>query len=136
MKNMEIANTIMQQLGGRRFVLFTGAKNMLAIDNGLRFTIGKNISKANRVEITLNGLDMYDMRFYKYSPAHMKVNHKAMTAEWVDEKVVEVRKFADIFCDQLQELFTETTGLTPTFNQRISCKPKKRPCRRVSLHGR
>lgn len=115
MKNMEIANTIMQQLGGRRFVLFTGAKNMLAIDNGLRFTIGKNISKANRVEITLNGLDLYDMRFYKYSPAHMKVNHKAMTAEWVEEKVVEVRKFADIFCDQLQELFTETTGLYTHF---------------------
>ena len=30
-------------------------------------------------------------------------------------EVVEVRKFADIFCDQLQELFTETTGLYTHF---------------------
>lgn len=32
----QIATTILQQLGGKRFVVMTGAKDFIAIDNGLR----------------------------------------------------------------------------------------------------
>ena len=61
MSSMAIAKTILEQLGGGRFIAFTGAKDFLTIDNGLRFRIGRNASKANRVEIRLNGSDLYDM---------------------------------------------------------------------------
>ena len=115
MNNKEIAATILAQLGGRRFIAFTGAKDFYSIDNGLRFTIGRNASKANRVEIKLNGGDLYDVEFFKFSPAHLKVDHKKGTAEWVDEKRVTVRTFDDCFFDMLQPLFTEVTGLYTHF---------------------
>ncbi len=108
---MSIADTIFQQLGGGRFVAFTGAKEFNTKGNNLRFRIPRNASKANMVEITLNGLDLYDMKFTKYTPFHL--NKK--TFEWVEEKVVEVREFKDIYCDQLQALFTEVTGLYTHF---------------------
>ncbi len=111
----QIAATILNQLGGNRFIAMTGAKNFLATGDGLRFSIGRNASKANRVEIKLNGLDLYDIEFVKYTPSKLKVNHKAGTAEWVDEKRVTVKTYEDIYCDQLQELFTETTGLYTHF---------------------
>ena len=115
MTNTQIANTILAQLGGRRFTVMTGAKNFIAIDNGLRFKLGKNASKANMVEIKLNGLDLYDMRFYRYTPAKLVVNHNKGTADWHDEKIADVKTYNDIYCDQLQELFTETTGLYTHF---------------------
>ena len=109
--NNYIAETILQQLGGHRFIVMTGAKNFIALQNGLRFTIGRNASKANRVEITLNGLDLYDIKFIKHTPYSMRIDHKRMTVTETQEKTVVVREFNDIFFDQLQELFTETTGL-------------------------
>lgn len=114
-RNHEIATTILQQLGGKRFIVMTGAKDFTTIDNGLRFKIGRNGSKANMVEIKLNGLDLYDMEFVKYSPAHLSINHKKGTADWKEEVRKTVREFHDIFFDQMQELFTETTGLYTHF---------------------
>ena len=73
MANTAVANTIYQQLGGGRFAAMTGAKNFLAIDNGLRFRIGRNASKANMVEIKLNGLDLYDIKFIKHTPYSFKI---------------------------------------------------------------
>lgn len=113
--SQQIASTILDQLGGRRFLVMTGAKNLLATGNGLRFKIGRNASKANMVEITLNGLDLYDIRFFKYIPSKLVVNHAKQTAEWKPEKNETVKEFSDIYCDQLQELFTETTGMYTHF---------------------
>lgn len=111
----QIAVTILEQLGGNRFAMFTGAKDFCTIKNGLRFTIGRNASKANRIEIKLNGMDTYDIEFFKFSPAHLKVDHKRGTAEWVEEKRTTVKTFEDCYCDQLEELFTEVTGLYTHF---------------------
>ena len=115
MTNMNIAETILQQLGGRRFIVMTGAKNLTAIDNGLRFQIGRNASKANRVEIVLTPMDTYDYTFIKYRPYSVKIDHKAMTVKEVPEKREIVKHFEDIYCDQLQELFTEVTGMYTHF---------------------
>ena len=110
-RNDQIANTIFQQLGGGRFAAMTGAKNFMTIDNGLRFKIGRNASKANTVEIKLNSLDLYDMTFTKFIPGKLKIDHKAQTATFTEDKLTTVREYHDIYCDQLEELFTETTGL-------------------------
>ena len=114
-RNHEIATTILQQLGGNRFVAMTGAKDFLAIKNGLQFKIGRNASKANRVEIKLNGSDLYDMQFIAYRPYSVKVDHKRCEVREIPEKRTTVREYNDIFFDQLQELFTETTGLYTHF---------------------
>ena len=114
-RNHEIATTILQQLGGKRFIVMTGAKDFTTIDNGLRFKIGRNGSKANMVEITLNGSDLYDMTFIKYRPFSVKVDHKKGEVKTIEEKVETIKEFKDVFFDQLQELFTEVTGLYTHF---------------------
>lgn len=106
-----LANVILQQLGGNKFIAMTGAKNLLALENGIRFTIGRNASKANRVEITLNGLDLYDIKFIKHTPYKIKVDYNKGTVKETQEKSVVLKEYNDIYCDMLQELFTEFTGL-------------------------
>lgn len=106
-----IANEILNQLGGNRFIVMTGAKNLVYDDNSLRFRIGKNASRANMVRITLNGLDLYDMEFIRYTPGKLIVNHKTLTVTTREEKTEVIKVFKDVYCDMLQELFTDVTGL-------------------------
>lgn len=105
---MSVAETILQQLGGHRFTVMTGSKNYLADGNSLRMTLAKNHSKANRLTITLDEVtDAYRMRFYRYTPGRLNKN----TFEWVPDKVVEVAEFENVYCDMLQELFTQVTWM-------------------------
>lgn len=105
---MSVAETILQQLGGHRFTVMTGSKNYLADGNSLRMTLAKNHSKANRLTITLDEVtDTYRMRFYRYTPGRLNKN----TFEWVPDKVVEVAEFENVYCDMLQELFTQVTWM-------------------------
>ena len=114
-RNHEIATIILQQLGGKRFIVMTGAKDFTTIDNGLRFKIGRNGSKANMVEIKLNGLDLYDIEFIAYRPYSIKVDHKRCEVREIPEKREVIRKFDDCYCDMLQDIFTETTGFYTHF---------------------
>jgi hypothetical protein len=104
---MEIARTILNQLGGNKFLVMTGAKNLMALDNGLKMTLPKNMSKANRLEIKVNGMDLYDIRFYHFTEP--KVDFKTM--EYHEAKTKEIQSFKDIYCDQLQEIFESATGM-------------------------
>lgn len=109
--SMEVAETIREQLGGGRFVVMTGAKHFLAIDNGLRFTIPRNMSKANRVEIVLNDNDLYDIRFIYYRAGRIDIR----TGKTISDKREIIKAYDDVFCDQLQELFTSVTGMYTHF---------------------
>ena len=112
-RNAEIANTILQQLGGGRFLVMTGSKDMIAIDGGLRMSLARNGSKANRLEITLNGADLYDMKFYHYTP--WRFSTRGGQFREYPEKITTVKEYNDVYFDQLPELFTETTGLYTRF---------------------
>jgi hypothetical protein len=103
----EVATTILEQLGGRKFIAMTGSKNFLADGNRLLMTLAKNRSKANRLEIRLNGLDAYDMRFFQYIP--FKFNASTMSMR--EEKTEDIKNYKNVYCDQLQELFTSVTGM-------------------------
>lgn len=105
------AQTILNQLGGNKFVAMTGAKNFVALENGIKFNIGRNSSKANTVKITVNGLDLYDIEFIKFTPFKISVNHKTCKATIRDEKTEIIKSYNDCYCDMLQELFTSVTGL-------------------------
>ena len=103
---MSVPSIILEQLGGQKFIAMTGCKNFVGDRNKLRMTIPKNMSKANRLDITLVN-DLYNMRFYKYTAP--RLNKK--TFEYVDEKIVEVELFEGVYADMLQELFTQVTGM-------------------------
>jgi hypothetical protein len=98
MKDMTIAKTILEQLGGNRFIAMTGAKNLLSQDNALTFKIGRNSSQVNFVKIELTPDDTYTMTF-----SNMNIN-----------RIKEIKKLEGVYNDMLQNIFTETTGLYTT----------------------
>lgn len=96
---MKCAETILEQLGGNRFTTMTGAKNLLSIENGLQFALPSRFAKRgiNRVRITLNERDLYDLRFYR------------MGRYGIDAKVI--ADAHDICVEHLRYTFTAYTGL-------------------------
>ena len=101
-----VAKIIYQQLGGGRFAFMTGTKNFVAMKNGLCMSLTRNKTCANRLEITYDeGSDLYNMRFFR-TAFYVK---KVQTAE----KDVEI--FNGVYCDQLQDIFTQVTGLYTHF---------------------
>jgi hypothetical protein len=93
-RNQEIANTILQQLGGaNRLVMMTGAYNFVAIQNGLSFKI-KN-PKANYIKITLNGKDLYDLEVGRIRGNSYKV----------------VSQYDDLYFDMLKPSIEKATGM-------------------------
>lgn len=109
----QIANDIYSQLGGGRFVAMTGTKGFVWFDKDqmLRMALAKNGSKANRLDITYNWDDTYTMRFYHYTPYRTRIDIEKQIWKEYPEKITEVKTYSHIYCDQLQELFTEVTGL-------------------------
>ena len=43
-----IAKTILQQIGGKRFATMTGSRNFIDMGNGLRMSLARNKTSANR----------------------------------------------------------------------------------------
>lgn len=97
MTDMTVAKTILQQLGGNRFVAMTGTKNFVGCDDALVMSLPRNKSKANKLRIVLTPMDTYTMEF-------QKINMKKMTVETV--KTVE-----NVYCDLLQDAFMTETGM-------------------------
>ena len=109
--NQIIAETIREQLGGRRFALMTGATCFLAIKDGLSFRLPARFATSgiNYVAITLNGKDLYDLEFLKIGPrpslATLIKNAEAR------EKVTTLVTYHDVFNSDLQRIFSKGTGL-------------------------
>ena len=61
----DVARIIWEQLGGNKFRMMTGAKNLLNLGDGLAMKLGRNSSNSNYLKITLNSMDLYDMKFAK-----------------------------------------------------------------------
>lgn len=105
---MRVADIILQQLGGHRFLVMTGARDLISDGDTLRMSLPQNMSKANRLEITLDySTDTYTMRFYKYTAGRLNTK----TWSWTEDKVVEVKTVDGVYCDMLQEIFTMVTGM-------------------------
>ena len=91
------ASLIVQQLGGNKFIVMTGAKNFVKDDSKkmIAFKIGRNCKSVNHVRITLNSMDTYDMEFIRIRAGKLTVVHTAN----------------NVYNDMLQDVFTEHTGL-------------------------
>lgn len=93
-ERIQIANTIIEQMGGAaRLKLMIGAKTFTALDCGLGFFFGA-CRKANHVDIVLDPSDTYTMKFCL-----------------AGRKIRAVKEFEGLYFDQLQEVFSEYTGL-------------------------
>lgn len=98
-----IANTILQQLGGRMFVMMTGAKDLIALggDGGLQFKLPRFPGlPINLVRVILLPNDTYRVEFCRHKPSKLQV---------IVDKVV-----SDVYATDLRHVFTETTGLDCT----------------------
>jgi hypothetical protein len=87
---------ILKQLGGHKFVVMTGAKNLTYDEKtqSVFMKIMRNSSKVSHVKIELTSLDLYTMTFYNCG-----VNLKI------------IKKVEGVYNDMLQRVFTNVTGL-------------------------
>jgi hypothetical protein len=97
MTDMTVSKTILEQLGGSRFVVMTGAKTFTGDTNALSFRLPGTmcIKGINYVKITLNAEDTYDILFLKLRGANFST--------------IADRK--NIYAEQLRDVFTKETGL-------------------------
>jgi hypothetical protein len=97
---LQIADTILQQLGGRRFIMMTGAKNFIirGADRSLQFNVGRNPKGITKVRIALDLSDTYTMTFYKIRGIDCAM----------------VASIDGIYADQLCRAIERETGLATT----------------------
>jgi hypothetical protein len=104
--NMEVANTILQQLGGAgRIKAMTGAKmfvglhsSMTGLIDGVAFRF-PNKAGANHVTIKLTAQDDYTVTFSRISGG----------------KITEVETAEMVYAEDLKQLFERVTGLYLSF---------------------
>jgi hypothetical protein len=94
-ESQQVAKTILQQLGGNRFIAMTGAKNFGSSKNSLQFKIGRNSKSISHVIITLKSSDLYDVEFIRMRGVNRKV----------------VKKLKGVYADQLGTMFKKYTGM-------------------------
>ena len=92
----DVARIIWEQLGGNKFRMMTGAKNLLNLGDGLAMKLGRNSSNSNYLKITLNSMDTYDMEFAKLTRMGEKKS---------------VTEYNNIYNDMLTDQFTAHTGM-------------------------
>lgn len=93
--DMTVSTTILEQLGGRRFLVMTGANNCIGSDNSLSFRIPAARNKINCVRIELGSDDLYTMSFLRI---------------W-GTKVACIETISGVYCDMLRDIFEDKTGL-------------------------
>ena len=96
MTDMTVANTILQQLGGKKFLMMVGAKQATGTENslGVKFT-AKAKNKANFLRVRLNAMDTYDVEFLSLRGLNSSIKGY----------------IEGVYADQLQAVFTKETGL-------------------------
>lgn len=92
---MNVALTILQQLGGNRFIAMTGASHFMEGSVSLSFRIPKSRDGINRVQVVLRPDDTYDLNFWRVRGLEAR----------------EISVMQGVFAEDLQRLFTATTGL-------------------------
>lgn len=97
----QVANIILRQLGGNKFIAMTGANTFVygTDEQGnpyLSMQLKRNVSKAKYLIITLNPMDTYNMKFISINSKH---------------ELKTVAEHSDVYNDMLQDIFTEVTGM-------------------------
>jgi hypothetical protein len=94
--DMTVANTIARQIGHRAFVMM-GTRYKLGDERSLTFDV-RGSRTVNKIRVTLNTGDLYDVDFLKVGRAPTY-------------RVVLVDERTDIYFDALREVIERATGL-------------------------
>lgn len=92
-----VAQTILRQLGGNRFLAMTGASQLVGSESMLMFSLPRGLAtnKANKVRVTLNTLGLYEVEFFMLRKADCRL----------------LEQVNGVYADDLQVVFTRHTGL-------------------------
>lgn len=93
----KVAEAILDQAGARRFLMMTGARDLVATSQGLQFKLPANFAKSgvNMIRIELNALDTYDV----------------IAGRWARLDFQEKARESMIYGEDLQSAFSRLTGL-------------------------
>jgi hypothetical protein len=104
MSEPTVAEIILQQLGGRRFITMTGARDFMGGPDFLSFRLpgplGFCKQGINHVKITLTPMDVYTVQFNRIRGTIM----------------VPISTRQDVYAEDLEEVFTTETGLRTRLN--------------------
>ncbi|MCK4665073.1 MAG: hypothetical protein KAT68_19550 [Bacteroidales bacterium] len=92
------ASVILEQLGGKRFLTMTGAKNLVNMGDGLKMKIPRNKSKGTYLYIQLLVNDTYRMTFASIRKY-----------KWIVRKEIN-----NVYSSDLVNFFESETGLYTT----------------------
>ena len=100
MADLQVANTILVQLGGRRFIAMTGARDFSGGDNFITFSLPAGFAKdgINKIRITLDWTDTYIFEALNVYPGP-------------ELKFDTIKKMDYVYADDLEDIFTSVTGL-------------------------
>jgi hypothetical protein len=102
-QSMQIAETIIKQLGGREFIALTGSKQLVALASGVQFSIGTGAKDGiNKCRITLDPSDTYTVEFFRFNG--------------IEAKTISIHD--DVYNDSLQDVFERATGFYVTLRAR------------------
>jgi len=116
-----VVETILEQMGGNKFMVMTGARPVVHGPHMLTFKLPTNQSKANYLDVIHNpGKDLYTMTF-------RRVSNRGMDSKNLVE-------YDDVYADQLQPMFEKVTGMYTTLGTmgRKSNPTKKTVSQKVS----
>jgi hypothetical protein len=100
---LTVANTILEQLGGRRFIVMTGASRFVGSETTLTFKLPARSTKdgSDVVRITLTPADVYTLETFHFNPRATSF-----------DKTLEPRTSRDgVYNDVLAQVFESVTGL-------------------------
>ncbi len=96
MANLTVANTILEQLGGNKFLAMTGANTLVGFENALSMRLPTGTkNKANSLKVTLTPMDDYTLEF-------MSIRGGKFTPKGT---------VSGVYNDNLRDVFTAETGL-------------------------
>lgn len=94
---MNVAKTILAQLGNNKFVAMTGAKHFVSDGDSLQFRLPSRLALhgINHVRVTLTPADLYEVVFFKLR------GFECTTIESLE----------GVYAEDLRRVFSEVTGL-------------------------
>ena len=106
-----VSETIVEQLGGVSILsMMIGLKKIITEPNAVQliFPLPKHKGAVNKVRITLNGLDLYDIEFIRFNKrGHKVISKKAVESRMARTPMGELR----ILSGAMHEIFFETSEI-------------------------
>ena len=97
---MTVAQIIAQQIGHKALFMIGASKSLSSGKDFLMMKLGRNQKGWNKLKIALNGLDLYDMTFYRITKDRLGI-----------PSIAKERTIANIYADMMHDIIESETGL-------------------------